>query len=355
MTPYYLATLALWAFLVWTHGRKRRLGTTAHGESDGQPWTRISHAPRRGKPTVTLGLPLRIPVRFELHQERWTDALFKWVRVSRESQTFDPAFDDEVYVACDHPGFTQLLQRDRDLRRLVQDLLISGVDEIWGDGESVWIRRDGTTVEQARDLSRLAELAQRLAPLKGAAGHRARDDSPGRAWLVTTLAHGVAAAGIVCLFYWGRKPTPWELNAWELVPVAVRVGLGGLATFAVLGLVLLGGSSRGHRTLLGAIGLALVSSPFAALQLTSELNRRLDASAPEVVVCDVVDKVRLPGSKGTTSYKLWTRRCEGGPALPNPLTIDRALFESVSAGGQMQAHVHPGALGVRWTSWRAAR
>lgn len=327
-----LVVLVLWVFLLFGRARQARASSTH---------------PRKG---MTMGMPLRVPVRFELHPERWYDGLFKALRLSREQQMEDHLFDRTVYVVCDHPGFQQLLQQDGALRTLVAELLLSGVSTIWGDGESVWIRRPGTPTPAPQDAARLEALTRGLAPLRGLLGHRGKDRFVARAWGVEAVATLFAAYFFVHALRWGRSAVPRELDVIALVDPAVKLGIGLWVAYLVVAALLLVGSSRGHRSLVGSLGVSLLVMPMVAFQGASDLNAALDTRPSSEVRCVVRGKDRRRYSKGVTEHELLLRDCEGEQArqVQRRMRVDLDLYTSAQEGETLVGLVRPGALGVPW-------
>ncbi len=326
--PWNLVALALWLFLLATRHRGRQRQITRSG---------------------ALGFALPIPLQFELRRETWEDRLWKATGFTREHQTGDLAFDQSVYVESDHLGLHQLLRRDFTARAAARALLESGAEAVWGDGESIWVRRKKGG-PQVGDGERLQDLARALQPLRGAAGHRTQDVGVTRVWLIEALSLLLVAYAIVHVFHWGRSPVPREVDALALLRPAVQLGGVGLITFAALGVLLLHGTSRGHRTLVHSLGIVALASPMAAFQGASDLNWLLDLEPAEELRCEVRSREVERQSKGVVRYRLELRGCEGAGAgrITRWIYVEEELFETLKVGDTLVGLVRPGALGIPW-------
>lgn len=59
-----------------------------------------------------FGFRLKTLVPFQFEAESSVNRFYKWLGLSREFATGDAAFDQQIYLACDHPLLLQVLQQE---------------------------------------------------------------------------------------------------------------------------------------------------------------------------------------------------------------------------------------------------
>jgi len=232
------------------------------------------------------GLEVRTPLVFSLHHETSWDRVVKWFGLAREVQTGDAEFDREVYVTGDHPALHRLLAENPRLRGAIRQLLARTARRIFSDGHRLWVDSAELSHASNEELQTLAMIA----------GILRREGPPGRwvfdrflwtAMLVEVLVWSVAfygAPGVIeQLHRWyvlGQGPEYFDL--WALAKAGLIAAGVALAGMSVLVVLLLRGSSRGHRVLAECFLVMLFGLPFAGIQAVADFNRSRDQAAPQM-------------------------------------------------------------------------
>jgi len=302
---------------------------------------------------IFRGLGYTGPLRFQITEEGWGDSFFKNLGLAVEQQTGDGQFDEDYYLTCDQPMLGEVLRDHPAARRAVDRVFRCGAKRIFSDGANVWadIREEEHDENEVWDA--LHEL--RAALLKADPTHeRSRLDAffwkaVGVESLVWSIA-GYGVPGFIELT-WNRSTiypdaTP-IFKAGLLWSVGVLAGLFGVIV------LLLRGSSRGHRILAESFLVLLVGVPLAMVQTASDVNIHLDTSAPLLVESRVAHKnteVRRRRRGGSTTH-YYLQLAATGPHRHLPLDrteVERSLYDAVAKNSLMIVTLRAGRLNCPW-------
>lgn len=320
------------------HGRSFELGLRRRG---GKIVLEIETRGGSGSPASA-----RLPV--VVRRETSIDRLGKHLRINREVQTGDAAFDAAAYVESDaSDADVERVLGAADVRRHAYALLEQGFSRVvlpTGAGPLVASRDPGgigLEPEAVRaaclDLERAATAIP--PPPEGA--------RPPRLWLagpLTAVVSAVLAFVGFYLFTWTREAH------YPLVHGATTfgLGLGLLAWISSMPLVgaLVRGRSGSFRMFGACFCLLLVGFPLAGAGLAAALNARMDEAEPVLHHARVLSK----GSrsyKGSTSYYV---RVDGFSERESELElpIERDVFTSVNEGEHVVVLVGRGRFGWSW-------
>jgi hypothetical protein len=321
---------------------------------EGTPYFEKIRYNKRNVTGFTLGMARKSPSWVRLHAESRIDRWFKRVGVANEIQTGDAAFDDRVYVTCDHPFVATVLRESSELRAAIVAAFEAGYDRIAFDGATVRIERASSMPPTPWDQRLLKTLWETSWRLEDELPSRFADPFLWKALVVEGVVWSILGfaigAGIQLLAH-TEDFHVWQRDVFKLGAVVAA------AAFAVLiALVILWmrGSSRGHRVIVESMVVLLIGLPIAAMQVVGDTNRALDHSTPltlerRIEQCEVRVHRDRKGRR-SYSYYLWiTQEAEQtGPKLPRDIETTSTLCKAASPGGTVQIELGRGRWGIPW-------
>jgi len=259
-------------------------------------------------------------------------------------------FDRKVYVTCDEPALRRLLSENARVRQIIVGLLARGAVRVFSDGKGLWV--EGSQPEFPSDRE-LAELYEAFVVL--------RDGGPARRrwWADSFLWKAVGMAALVWSVALYGAPAGLEklhreivggggqlhLDEWALVypslwlAGALLIGLMGLI------LVLMYGSSRGHRIIAESVAVLVFGLPSTAMEATSDFNITYDRSAARVDDYRVVKKSDThtgrsrDGWRNGNYYLTLEPLTEDAPAVETKLRVAAGTYGLAQPGGIVRHHV----------------
>ncbi len=344
--------LALVGFLI----RRIRRGPAGkvNGHFEGLPYFADVDRSKRGITGFTLSTARRSPTWVRLHAESALDRWFKRIGVANESQTGDESFDDEVYVASDHPHVATILRETPELRAAIRDAFVRGYRRVQFDGHSVSIERRSSEPPGDNDLRVLARIHAASAAFEDEMPSRFADPFLWRALAVEGLIWSLFGYAVGGLLEFMIDREDLHLHGGEVVKLGLLVAA---AAYVLLGAVIvlwMRGSSRGHRVIVESAVVLLLGLPVASIQAVADTNRALD-DAPAVTITRVVERCEVRehrGRRGRRSYsyhlRLEAAREPGHTELPDEIEVTSALCRASSEGASIEFTVGPGRWGLAW-------
>jgi hypothetical protein len=302
-----------------------------------------------------IGMAFDAAVWFRFHREGAIDRSFKSWGLSTETQTGDAAFDEAVYIACDHPSLAVFLRRSAEARAAIKEAFDKNIYRLYADGSTLWLERRGEVYPDNHDLATLSRIVAALEPFRTQAPDSLWSDPfLWKAFAIEGVVWSIAAYALVStLEFTFSSRVDIYLDWKELIaPSAVMAGV----LFGVVGVgvvSLLRGSSRGHRILIESALILVLSLPIASLQLTSDINRKFDSSVAQTVAAEVQEcekrlsrRSRRSFRRTRTSYYVhlaWNPQLEELD-VPHSIRVAQPLCRT----GTFTADVKKGRLGVPW-------
>jgi hypothetical protein len=342
--------LAIVGFVIRLLSRGKKAAND--GEFEGVPYYRKVRETKQRTKGFTIGMPRRSPTWLRMHAESSVDRFFKWLGVANEVQTGDEAFDDLVYVTCDHPYVQALLTESPDLRDAIRQVFEEGYKRVVFNGSMVSIERDADYRPQTRDFQHLKRIHEASARLEDELPSRFADPFLWKALLVEGVIWGIGgyAIGAVVEMFFNKM----DLHVSHQAVVMLGIKVAGVAFLVLLGLIVLGmrGSSRGHRVIVESALVLLIALPASAIQLVGDTNRGLDDKPPTVVErtanqCEMREH-RGRRNRRSYSYHLWLEPTAEGPRLPQSIEIARELCAATVPGATVLITLGPGRWGIPW-------
>ncbi len=308
---------------------------------------------------IYWGLALRTPLVFALTREGWWDRICTFLGISQELQTGDAQFDRKIYVAGDHPALHALLTEDPQLRERILRLFEKGAVRIFCDGRHLWVESEDLAYPSDQALDTLHGIYLALKHGGPTRGHWLLDRFLWKAILVEALVWSLALYGapafVESLYReYVRGESQRYLDLWALARPALQVAA---ATFvAIFGLVILilHGSSRGHRILLESFLVLAIGLPLSAMEVVSDINLSANTSAPQTYDYRVVsrwdtDTKRTDRRRGLVSHFL--RLAPATPGAPRAwpyLQVPAGLYHQTKTNSLVKVTLQTGRLGIPW-------
>lgn len=335
------------------------------GEAGGRPTYQSLSKTKRGAITgFRLGIGLDSGFVFDFHKESDSDRFFKWIGLSEEVQTGDAAFDQRIYVACDHLGLHDILTNEPRARAAIMASLDAGFERIRSDGKVLWTRKAADKEPGPEDFAPLVELAESLSCLERRDGHRVHMPRP------FALRFIIVEAVVWSIF--GYAASSWITLSydfgWSYFEYGRLLWLGALsAAFMIAALfglivVFLRGSSRAHRILVESGILLTLALPVAGVSIVSDINANSPGGARVSVDCEIVSKQKVTHRRRrggtTTDYYINLAPPAAQPVgfeAPRRVQVGFCDYEIAEPKGILGMQIEPGSLGIPWIAERTVR
>lgn len=307
---------------------------------------------------IFWGLEVKTPLVFSLHRESRGDRVAKWLGLVSELQTGDEEFDGQIYVAGDHPVLHRLLTENARLRAAIRSLMARTAARVFCDGRILWVESAELSHASAEDLRTLHGIVGILRQQAPARGHWLFDRFLWTAILVEALVWSLALYGAPTLIEMLYRENVlgqgrMYFDYWALAKPGLLAA--GAAFAAVFGLVvvLLRGSSRGHRVLAECGVVLVLGLPLSGTQAVADFNRSRDTAPPQVHEYRVAKKEER--SRRSSKPGWWSGHrlhlepiTAGAPRFAGAYPVSREVFARTREGARMSFSVRTGRLGIPW-------
>lgn len=295
-----------------------------------------------------IGVALPELPRFRIQAERTIDRLAKALGLVTEFQTGDQGFDQDLYIACDHPGLLHPLRDQARIRELVRKVFADGFSRIRCDDEMLWLERKTHRGPMQYERELLLELRNALSPLT-TIGRWWKDPYVARVIAIEAVIWSLVGYAIAALTENALDRGDTHLNGFSLLPLGLSLAL---ILFLILfgaTVVLLRQSSWSHRVLVEAALALGLSLPMIGIQTVSDLNRGLDHSETVMVQRPIEQTERRKHRRSTSYYLvLGPASASESIALPRKVRVSYALYSRARAGGNVVFELGRGRLGLPW-------
>ncbi len=346
--------LALAGFAIRTLARGRN--PKEMGQYEGTPYTSKIRTAKGNTKGFEIGMPRATPTWIRFHRESAADRAFKAMGIANEIQTGDAAFDDQVYVTCDHPHVATVLTESKELRAAIAAMFDAGYNKIFFDGTYVRAERDADYTPTTRDLALLHAVWTAAWKLSDAPPSRLNDRFFWKALIVEGVIWSVAGYAIGAAFEQAWSKEDLHVDSWAVWKLGFIVA--GVA-FGLLLLVIalwMRGSSRGHRVIIESAVVLLLGLPIASVQAVSDTNRSLD-DKPATITETTFTQCETREHRGRRrrrhySYHLHVD-ANGAQKLPKTIEVTRSLCAaaSTSEDNAVTIAIGKGQWGLRWYRW----
>ena len=306
---------------------------------------------------VYWGLELKTPIVFALTGESLWDRIFKFLGVAAELQTGDPEFDRKIYVAGDHPALHRVLRDDARVRSRIVALFARGARRIFCDGRRLWVESADVGYPSDGELDNLHGLHVAVKQAAPGRGHWLLDPFLWTAIAIEAVVWSIALYGVPAFveqLYRGevRGEMQRYFDWAALVKPGLMLAAGVFVVLFGFIVLLMRGSSRGHRILVESFLVLAIGLPVSAMQAISDFNISRDASAPREFEYRIVEKVRgrsVGRGVRSTTYHLKLAPVSGdAPALRDALLVSSDVFRRAREGSTVRITSHAGRLSIPW-------
>jgi hypothetical protein len=328
------------------------------GNYQGMPYyVDTSHDKEGDMTAFELGMPLPTESLFKFGPEGKFGTLCKSLGISTEYQTGDSDFDQQIYLACDHPVLLQQLGNNTQSRQLILELLLQRqFQSIWSDGEVLWASKNSTEEPKEKDIQLMAQLVATLMPVCQAA---LQQKTPFLWRFLAVEAFVWALFGYAATVFLENRFNhhDYHLDSVALFQYGLVAAAVLMAVLMMTIILLLRKSSRGHTIVTESFVLLLLTLPLCGMQLVSDINRNFDSAKAQQHV-SVISSVTKRTSSGRRSG-LWTPRTTYqlelqnelwafGTQVPQHIDISENIYQHANKGKQLLLSIKPGFLGLPW-------
>jgi hypothetical protein len=284
-----------------------------------------------------------------VRRETGRDRLGKRLRINREVQTGDAAFDAAMYLESDAPDeHVRAVLADERVRRAALELLQMGYREVVvNDGGNALTARFATNRPDLQHPDAIRRACEHMRVLSGGLPVFTMPARRSPVWwrgaLTVTFAVLAPVVGLVAILWTRPKYMPLDGTA---TATGVLLGLGALALLLLPLAALVRGRSASFRAFLLCFGLLLFGLPMLGAGLAVGLNGALDEAPPTEHRAEVVRKRSVRGKNSTTYYLRLKSWREGETSLELPVSY--ALYGQVSTGNEVIVTTGPGRFGWAW-------
>lgn len=328
----------------------RRLGTTNY-----EVFYQTPIAGKNGRPSILfVRIPVAAPTTLHFTAETWLDRLGKFLRIARETQTGDPAFDDAVYVRAPSEEYASQFLADPDKRVGVALLLKSGFGDVRLNGDTIeaaWTNFDPTKhdreglAEEAAGALRV--LASRL-PVVGD-DFQPPTDLSFIAYVALWVVTGFFAATGVALFLYP------PIRGGDLFRAGLEAFAWEFLLLAVLSAALLRGTSVSHDRWFLLVGIGFFLIGLGSFGSLAAGNALLDTKPHEERVAPIINKRLSRSNRGGTTYYAIVQSWDK-PGETVEFTVSFSDYNQITPGrSRMLLGIGQGRFGVPWVKSQACQ
>jgi hypothetical protein len=308
-----------------------------------------------GAPEPRHCFPLEVPEPplIELFRENHITRLGKMLRINKEYQSGDVAFDALIYIDSNNTpdAYIEHLLQSQEAREAIVALIQAGYDQITIDanarGGLVYATRSdaagssNTLLAQAAHLSRIADAIPPSTPKR----IERRPDLGAKLLTFQTIIIMITfflprAFQHIWPIYGPRWSEPWWLSAMAW------------AAAILLLIPILRGSNRAFSRLLMNSFFLMFVIPSSMAPSLRAINALADTSEPQIIQATVLDKYRA--HKNTSTYYHVTLDMHDGTS-PEERNVSERDYARIPASGQVEVVMGAGALGWPWIARIGAR
>jgi hypothetical protein len=310
---------------------------------------------------------------FTAKPETWYDRFFKKLKVSKEIQTGDAAFDDLVYILSDNSLLEKKLVASDAIRNAVKSIFHFGqgkkmtVERLECRQGRLWIKcstKNDSIESNVNELAKpllpkLFSIAKELNNLDTSGYNRWSDPFVYKSLVVLGVSTGLAVNAGLQLFRTWLGDFPFIVYSKLLFVHSILAGLLIVAALTFFTLWWLKNSSRTHIVLIELLSIGLIGAIGTAFHEMRDANIEWKKSKPEIIVTELQDhyvakkrrwRFRRGGTIETTHYyfllKDWNCQCD----KTYEKEVSEELYRRLNYYQYVGVVQYPGALGYKWVS-----
>jgi len=289
---------------------------------------------------------------FKLTKESFFDRWMKSLGIAAEIQSGDLRFDDHIYIASDNQEFMQQLCMNQEARKLIIEQFNSGCNFIKSDGHTIEVDYSGDSTGDIELKKKFSSFCKHVFKIK--LMPRAFIDTFSiKVLVLEAIVWSIATYAILGFieFYINRDDV--HLSEMGVFIQGLWVGLGLAIALIIFIIMLLRGSSRGHRVIVESMLVLGFSLPLGGYNLVSDLNRKMDESATTFVEAKIVNKYERKHRRRRSSYYTYHIQIDT-PFTTDPyhvsrdLNVVKAVYDQAKPGHIITIGIGPGWLHHPW-------
>ncbi|MCC7460021.1 MAG: hypothetical protein IT286_01845 [Proteobacteria bacterium] len=255
--------------------------------------------------TTTFEIKFDSKYVFKFTKETWFDRWMKTLGVAIEIQSGEKNFDNHIYVASDSRTFMQQVCREAQVRELITNLFLGGCKHIHSDGRSIQIEFSGDQSSNQEFMNNFIQLYAHIAKIKIRSPY-SFDVFAVKALFLEAAIWSIAAYSLVGFLEF----TFSHVNTYvHPMPIFIQgLWMGGIISALLIFFVILmmRGSSRGHRLIVESIIVLGLALPFVGFNTVSDVNMALDDSNSVIEESKVINRYEKKHRRGRRGGSYYT-------------------------------------------------
>lgn len=295
---------------------------------------------------------------FTLKHETWLDRLSKYLKLNRECQTKDDAFDERIYIVSDNSQLCERMVTDKKLREAIFEIFLTKhlysieIDQIvcFNGRLSVNASVKGK-MESDPKLPMLKHIGLELIllshffPSMGDKNKSVfREIGTWREMIARTVIGALIANGGFAIYWTLSSQNTGLVKPIEIMPLSLKIGAVLSIVFITIILLLFRKSSHQIIASPKMIGFGVLGILLTTIVEVKDVNVYFDSSNPKIVNCRVLSKEvvvqKSSGGRTTIYHMLYTDRGSFG--------VRPALYEEAKSDDIYRIYNRKGYLGYEW-------
>lgn len=295
---------------------------------------------------------------FTLKRETWLDRLSKYLKLNRECQTKDDAFDKRIYIVSDNSQLCERIAADQKLREAIIEIFLTQylysieLDRIvcFNGRLSVYASVEGKmesdpNVPVLEHIGRELILLSHFFPSIGDKNEPVFREVGTWKEMIARSVIGVLIANGGFAIYWTLfSDNTGLVQPINILPLSFKIGALLSIVFVTVTLLLFRKSSHQVIAAPKMIGLGILGILLTTIAEVKDVNMYFDTSKPEITDCRVLSKEKIvqQSSRGRTSinYLLYTDR--------GSFYVLQAMYELAESDDIYRVYYRKGYLDYEW-------
>lgn len=295
---------------------------------------------------------------FTLKRETWLDGLSKYLKLNRECQTQDDAFDERIYIISDNPQICERIGVDKKLREAIFEIFLTKhlysieIDQIacFNGRLSVYASVKGKIesdpkIPMIEHIGRELILLSHFFPSKEDKNEPVfRETGTWKEMIARTMIGALIANGGFAIYWTLFSQYTGLVKPIEIMPLSLKIGTVVSIVFVTVIILLFRKSSHQVIAVPKMIGLGILGIFLTTIAEVKDVNMYFDISKPKITDCRILSKevVVHKSSRGRTSiyHMLYTDRGNFG--------VRPALYEQAQSDDIYRIYNRKGYLGYEW-------
>lgn len=346
--------VSLAAFFIRFAAKYFRSSTIGNNKVNGVQCNVVTKKHKNSVTTSDIHIPFKCRSVFKITRESKWDVYFKKIGIADELQTGDRSFDKNFYLASDCSAFRMEIKNDEQARELVSTLFDRGCEYITCDGTTMTVRFPGDLSKHLELQTLCTNLYLQLSDLDKKWKSFLQDPFAIKALIIEAIIWTIASYAVAGFIEWAFVSEDVHLSPEPIIIQGLLLGVFFALVLVVAVIILMRGSSRGHRIIVESLFVLVLSLPMGGVHLIGDLNRAFDKSNPYIIQAKV-ESLYQQEHKGRKGRKYYTYHLHVLPisvppelSLPRHIQISSSLYSNLRKDAYIEIKVGHGYLNHKW-------